>query len=154
MNSDQKQFLQQAALAAAKAGHVFALMAACEAALESGYGKSLLASGYNNLFGCKQHRHAIYQTHNLPTREFENGEWIVTEAAWIVYPDWPSCFADRMATLNRLAAVYPHYRAALEAADPENYVAEVSKTWSTDPERAAKVLGIYAQMNGQWDPPA
>ncbi len=151
MNSDQKNFLREAAAAAAKAGHVFALMAACESALESAYGKSLLAVQDKNLFGMKQHRSAIWGTHILPTREFENGEWITTSASWVSYPDWASCFADRMATLNRLASVYPHYQAALAASDAETYVTEVSKTWSTDPDRAAKVLAIYNAMTGDWD---
>jgi flagellum-specific peptidoglycan hydrolase FlgJ len=101
----------------------------------------------------KQHRHAIYGTHTLPTREFENGEWIQTQAAWVSYPDWASCFADRMATLSRLASTFPHYAAALQAASGEAYVNEVSRTWSTDPGRAAKVLEIYDAMAGEWKAP-
>jgi flagellum-specific peptidoglycan hydrolase FlgJ len=151
VNLKQKQFIRDAAVAAAKSGHTFALMAACEAALESAYGTSVLAVTDRNLFGTKQHRSAIYGTHVLPTREFENGEWITTQAAWVTYPDWASCFADRMATLNRLSSVFPHYAAALAATDAETYVREVSKTWSTDPKRAEKVIAIYEAMTGDWD---
>src|SRR5579863_4482939 len=110
MTAEQLQFLQAATLAATKAGHIFPQAAACEAALESGFGKSGLAIDDNNLFGMKQHRHAVYGTQALPTREFENGEWISTIANWVKYPDWPSCFADRMSTLNRLAPFLEHYR--------------------------------------------
>jgi flagellum-specific peptidoglycan hydrolase FlgJ len=150
MNNSQKEFLQAAAAEAKKAGHIFPGMAACEAALESGYGASELARVDHNLFGTKQHKHAIYGTHNLPTREFENSEWIATTTAWVSYPDLASCFADRLATLNRLAPVYPHYANALKAASPVTYVTEVSRTWSTDPERANKVLAIYDAMAGDW----
>lgn len=150
MTTLQKQFLQKAFAAAKKAAHVFPEMAACEAALESDYGRSQLAVQDSNLFGMKQHRHAIYGTHSLPTREFQNGEWITTTADWVSYPNWDACFQDRMATLLRLSSVYPHYAAALHAASGVTYVNEVSRTWSTDPHRAAKVLDIYDAMAGDW----
>lgn len=144
MNSQQKEFLQTAALQAKKAGHVFPEMAACEAALESGhpdpvtkvsiYGGSQLAREGNNLFGMKKHRHNAYGVMRLPAHEFENGEWIVVEGAdWEKYPDWASCFADRMGTLSRLSPYLPHYAAALAAQDPRSYAIQVSESWSTDP---------------------
>jgi flagellum-specific peptidoglycan hydrolase FlgJ len=153
MTPEQKQFVMDAAAAAAKSGHIFPQMAACEAALESRYGTSLLAVQDCNLFGMKQHVHPIYRTHNLPTREFECGKWIATTAAWVLYPDWASCFADRMSTLKRLASVYGHYAGALAAPDAATYIAEVSQTWSTDPERGKKVLEIWQAVFGS-QPPA
>jgi flagellum-specific peptidoglycan hydrolase FlgJ len=146
----QKLFLQNANLAAEKAGHIFPEMAACEAALESAYGTSQLAREAANLFGMKQHRHFIFGTMNLPTKEFIDGAWIHTTGAWIVYPDWATCFADRMATLQRLASVYPHYANALAAASATTYINQVSQTWSTDPQRAEKVLQIYDEVAGDW----
>lgn len=50
----QEEFLQQAASAARRAGHIFPEYAACEAALESAWGHSELAREANNLFGQKQ----------------------------------------------------------------------------------------------------
>jgi flagellum-specific peptidoglycan hydrolase FlgJ len=93
----------------------------------------------------KQHQHPIYGTHNLPTKEFENGQWITVVAHWVNYPSWPACFEDRMRTLTRLApqAGFEHYAAALAAKDAEGYVREVSAKWSTDPKRAAKVIAIF-----------
>lgn len=146
MNDSQKAFITQAAAEAIRADHPFPTMAAAEAALESNYGLSELAREANNLFGMKQHAHAVYGTMNLPTREFENGEWIATTAQWVKYPDWASCFRDRLATLERLANAFPHYAAALAATDAETYIAEVSKTWSTDPNRGAKCLAIYEEF--------
>jgi flagellum-specific peptidoglycan hydrolase FlgJ len=138
-------FVQQAAKAADSAGHLFPEMAGCEAALESSYGRSLLAIEDNNLFGMKQHRHALYGTAILPTREFEQGEWVAVSASWVKYPSQAACFQDRMATLVRLSSTYPHYAAALRALDPESYIREISQTWSTDPARAEKVLSIYRE---------
>ena len=133
MTTAQKDFLHRAMQAAEQANHCWPEMAACEAALESGYGTSGLAARYNNLFGCKQHRHPIYGTHVLPTLEFLDGKWVAVNSSWIVYSGWGECFADRMATLKRLSSFYPHYRNALAAGSATTYVNEVSQGWSTDP---------------------
>lgn len=153
MNDLQYSFLASATAEAIKANHPFAMMAASEAALESNWGNSELARVAFNLFGMKQHSHPNpgFGTLNLPTREFENGEWIVVPGAdWVKYPDWRACFCDRLATLERLSNIYPHYKAALDAKDPITYVTEVSQTWSTDPQRAAKVISIYQDYLAVW----
>lgn len=139
----QLEFLTKARDAATAAAHVWPEYAACEAALESGWGLSHLAENGCNLFGMKQHAHPIYGTVSLPTKEFLGGKWVVVEASWVQYPDWASCFKDRMDTLTRLAPTYPHYQNALNATSGEQYVNEVSLTWSTDPERAQKVIATY-----------
>src|ERR1700684_2855034 len=148
MTETQKQFLDRAAAAAQQATHPFPRMAASEAALESGYGLSGLASEDNNLFGVKAHIHNIYGAASLPTKEFEKGDWVEVSADWEKYPDWPSCFFDRLATLTRLQGAYPHYQAALRAQDAETFVREVSQTWSTDPIRADKCIAIYREYLG------
>lgn len=144
MTPQQKDFLDKAAAAAFASDHPFPQMAACEAAEESKWGRSILAIQSNNLFGMKQHSHPIYGTVSLRTNEFLGGSWVQVMAGFVRYPDLISCFADRKATLVRLAPDYEHYKAALEASDPETYIREVSKTWSTDPLRAAKVMAIYS----------
>lgn len=151
MTPQQQAFLRSAYQAAVKSGHIFPEIAACEAALESAYGTSELAKVDNNLFGMKQHQHPIFGTHNLPTKECVNGQWKATSAAWVSYPSWTECFADRIATLKRLASVRPNYATALSAGSGPTYAIFVSKTWSTDPQRAEKVLTIYDDMLGGWD---
>lgn len=146
MNDLQKQFLARATAEAIKANHPFPQMAACEAALESAWGNSELARDANNLFGMKQHVHEVYGTMTLPTREFVDSEWETVSANWVKYPDWRACFADRLVTLERLSNAYPHYKAALDAKDAQTYIAEVSKSWSTDPKRADKVLALYNEF--------
>ena len=141
----QTAFLIKAEQAARAAGHIFPEMAACEAALESGWGLSKLAEEANNLFGQKQDRGATEGdgTCLLPTREFIHGAWITVNASWVKYPDWRACFAGRMEILHALSREYDTYAAALQAPDAETFIHEVSKRWSTDPLRAAKVLSIY-----------
>ena len=145
MNDLQRQFLDSATAAAIKADHPFPRMAAAEAALESNWGLSELARDGNNLFGMKQHAHPIFGSMTLPTREWEQTEWVAVSANWVKYPDWRACFSDRLATLERLSNAYPHYKAALDAKTPQDYIVQVSQSWSTDPHRADKVLSIYNQ---------
>jgi flagellum-specific peptidoglycan hydrolase FlgJ len=149
MTPAELQFVLKAEEQASASGHIFPKMAACEAAEESKYGQSLLAIQDNNLFGLKLHAHNEYGRCVLPTREFENSEWVeVAGASFEKYDNWQDCFSDRMATLCRLAAVYPHYAAALHASDDQTYVAEVSKTWSTDLRRAETIEAIYWEVYG------
>jgi len=140
-------FLEKCAAAAGAGGHVWPEFAACEAALESTYGRSTLAAQDNNLFGMKQHRHPVYATVSLPTGEFVQGQWVRVTADFVKYPGWAECFSDRMATLRRLAPEkgFEHYAAALAAQDGGTFVREVSASWSTDPNRAQKVLNIYSR---------
>lgn len=135
MNDLQRQFLNRATAEAVKANHPFAQMAACEAALESSWGNSELARDANNLFGMKLHQHNIYGKINLPTREWSAAKgWMqVPGVDWEKYPDWRSCFCDRLVTLERLSNAYPHYKAALDAPDAKSYIISVSESWSTDP---------------------
>ncbi len=140
-----QEFLEKAATAARAAGHIFPEYAACEAALESSWGKSMLAQQANNLFGQKQTHPPAGASLEIPTREFLQGSWVMVPARWMMFANWQDCFAERMRELHRLGAEYPHYHAALAALTGEAFVEEVSKSWSTDPERAQKVLSVFRE---------
>lgn len=139
----QEQWLVTVYQEAKAARHVWPDYAACEAANESDWGKSKLTVDANNLFGTKQHTHPIYGTLNLSTHEYLHKEWVVVNALWVKYPTLQACFEDRMNTLVRLSHTYPHYAAALRARNGVTFVDQVSASWSTDPDRAHKVLAIY-----------
>jgi flagellum-specific peptidoglycan hydrolase FlgJ len=143
--SIQEQFLLTAAAAAKAAGHPFPDYAACEAALESGWGNSRLALEANNLFGQKQSHPPLpgTTTLTLPTREFLRGQWVTVAADWVVFPTVQACFESRIALLKRLAPGFPNYKLALAATTGEQFVTLVSKSWSTDPGRAGKVLATH-----------
>jgi flagellum-specific peptidoglycan hydrolase FlgJ len=140
---DPATFLLKAFNAATQASHIWPAYAAAESALESAWGRSELAVKANNLFGQKQSHPPIGATLSLPTKEFLHGTWVTVQASWAVFADWEACFAARMALLRNLATDYPNYQLALEAPDGEAFITEVSKSWSTDPDRGAKVLSIY-----------
>ena len=143
--SMQGDFLLRAYQAAVDAKHVFPEYAACEAALESGWGHSALSVQANNLFGQKQSHPPIEGTETLamPTREYLHGAWVTVQANWTKFSDWDGCFTARMSLLQRLSAHDPHYAEALSAATGEIFITQVSVSWSTDPQRAGKVLSIY-----------
>lgn len=144
MDTYQRQFVTRAYQGAEQSGHIFPLMAACEAALETRYGVSRLAIEGCNLFGSKNPVHPIYPYISFPTHEFNHeGRETTALAKFVKYPSFVESFKDRMATLQRLSPTYPHYAAALVATNPIDYVRSVSLSWSTDPKRADTAISIY-----------
>ena len=139
----QETFLTKACAAARAAGHLYPEYAACEAALESAWGGSKLATEANNLFGQKQSHPPVGEAIQLPTKEYAHGAWLTVPASWVKFADWQGCFAARMALLERLANAYPSYAAALMAKDGRAFVTLVSRRWSTDPKRGEKVLQVW-----------
>ena len=152
---ERQAFLDAAMKAAEEAGHPWAEYAACEAALESNWGRSMLARKANNLLGQKQGSKfpLPYPCCNLQTEEVRpqghpgqgrplTGGRVMEQAVWPVFPDWKTCFAERMALLKRLPS---RYGAALAATSGEEFVRQVSLSWATDPERGGKVLAIHRQ---------
>ena len=128
--------------------------AACEAALESTWGRSRLAREANNLFGQKEsHAQSVEGMEGvgnpgvlaMPTQEYLDGRWVTVIARWVRFADQAACFRARMALLRRLEHSYPAYARALAASNGEVFIEEVSRTWSTDPQRAQKVLAIHRQ---------
>ncbi len=155
MDAEHVEIIKDWAAQAKDAGHPFPEAAACEAALESAYGKSYLAVHGLNLFGMKQHKEPIFETLTLPTHEatgkkdlLGNPVFEAIQAPFVKYPSLKDCFADRLATLERLApqAGFTRYKIALNATTPEDFVTNVSLKWSTDPNRGAKVLAILKQF--------
>ena len=148
----QDNFLRNASAAARAAGHIYPEYAACEAALESTWGQSRLAREANNFFGQKQspEKQSVDAQSGdaaiaLPTQEFLHGRWVTVIAHWARFTDAAACFHARMALLRRLQHSYPAYARALAATTGEAFIEEVSRAWSTDPQRAAKVLAIHRQ---------
>jgi flagellum-specific peptidoglycan hydrolase FlgJ len=152
MDIGQEQFITKATQQALQSEHIWPVMAACEAALESGWGKSGLAIAANNMFGMKAHHGTPEeQIIMMNTREWigtaTDGEYVTIVAEFMRYKDWADCFLDRMATLKRLAPTIRNYALALAAEDALSYVHYVSLSWSTDPDRADKVIAIYNEVS-------
>lgn len=133
--------------AAQISGCLFPQAQASEVMVETTWLTSELGVDDNNLFGMKQHTHPVYGTVNLPTREFLHAAWVVENDDFVKYPTMAACFQDRQATLVALAPHYPHYAAALAATSPEEFLTQVSLTWSTGPQRGAECVAILHAHN-------
>ncbi len=107
MGAVQEEFLTKAATAARAAGHLFPEYAACEAALESGWGMSHLAAEANNLFGQKQAHPPLAGTDtvSLPTREYLHGAWVSADIEY--RPGRQNTVADFLFTTTRSGAERP-----------------------------------------------
>lgn len=141
----QLQNLRNLFLAAQSSDHIFPAMAACEACLETGWLSSELGRDYCNLFGQKVSKDSPnpYLQVRMPTWEVIGGHRINIMASFVWYPTQAVAFTERMNLLDRLQETFPEYKEALHAENADDYVRSVSKKWSTDPDRAEKVLEIY-----------
>lgn len=135
----------EAAIEVARTRKVNPVIMACQAILESGYGRSLLSVKANNLFGIKAGRSWKGPVYNIKTREFDTERgWYVTLAPFRLYPDWTTCHHDYADIIERLS----WYRDAAEnAADPIKYLDGILPTdrepgWATDPSYREKILNI------------
>lgn len=139
-----QDFFAKAVPEAKASGHIFPEYACCEVALETGWASSQLCVVANNLFGQKQGpTTADLPTVQIPTKEVIHGQWVTVNAIWPRFDTWSDSFEERMNLLRALQPKYPDYAAALAAQTGEDFIKAVSKTWSTDPQRADKVLQIY-----------
>lgn len=136
--------------------------AVAQAALESAWGESLLASRYHNLFGVKAGRGWHGPTVDLWTYEWygkrESGKPVYEKvmAKWRVYPSWSECLVD----YSRLIQARPWFRDAMPHADPPHgdgdWIRWLSHLvdqdepgelrWATSPDYVEKVLRCAAMI--------
>lgn len=140
----------EAAVEARSGGAAISIpVAVAQAALETNYGNSELASQHNNLFGIKGDYKGEYSTYR--TREQDkNGEVYWATVKFKSYPDWAKCFEDYADIVERL----PWYQDAEDAAHaPKDYLRGlvavrtedgevVEPGWATDHNYFNKVWNI------------
>ena len=74
--------------------HIFASITIAQAALESNWGQSELATQYYNLFGVKSDTGGL-----MTTKEYVNGQWIVVRARFAIYQSWRESIEQHTALL-------------------------------------------------------
>jgi flagellar rod assembly protein/muramidase FlgJ len=115
-----------------------------QAALESAWGRSRLAREANNLFGIKAGPRWAGEVIDLPTREFQDGEWVTVTAGWRRYADVAASLADHALFLSR----NPRYRQAFLAGSPQMFALRVAQAgYATDPRYAEKIVSIMMRHN-------
>jgi flagellar protein FlgJ len=142
-------------VAKAKGARVNALAVTAQAALESGWGASGLATAANNLFGIKAGPTWRGEVLELPTWEHapQTG-WYRTVARWRAYPSWNECIVDYariIASLSWFADALPHADPPDGDGDAEAWIrallpAPGQPGWATDPDYLAKVRSVGLQV--------
>lgn len=123
-----------------------------QAILESNWGKSTLASKYNNLFGIKAY--GDQKKVSLETKEFVNEEWITIQGDFKVYDSWEQSMDDHTQlfvqgvdwnpALYEKVITATNYQEAAQALQEAGY--------ATDPGYAQKIIQVIKtyQLN-QYD---
>lgn len=119
-----------------------------QAALETGWGKSVLRQGdgasSHNLFNIKAGSSWKGDTARAVTAEYENGQVVKETAQFRAYDS----FADSFHDLVNLLQNNDRYQGVVNAADnPEQFVKELQKAgYATDPRYASKIASIAKQL--------
>lgn len=119
-----------------------------QAALETGYGKSVMrqqdGTSSHNLFGIKTGSTWTGAQARAITSEFRNGEMVKETAEFRSYDSYQDSFHDLVTLLQS----NNRYQDVLKSADnPEQFVRELQKAgYATDPNYASKISQIAKQM--------
>lgn len=115
-----------------------AKLAAAQAFLESGAGKSGLTTQYNNYFGIKGKGSA--GSANMPTQEGYNGNRVNTNANFRAYNSPQESFADH----KKFLETNSRYKNVLNAPTFAEKAAAVKQAgYATDPNYTEKLLNVY-----------
>ncbi len=119
-----------------------------QAALETGWGKSIIrqadGSSSHNLFGIKAHGGWQGESARVLTTEYKGGEAVKEAASFRAYDSYRQSFNDYVSFLQGNG----RYQEALAVTDkPENFVRELQQAgYATDPQYARKISQIARQM--------
>lgn len=151
--------IMQAASSAEERGALFNLPVLCaQAALESGWGESLLTKKANNLFGIKAGKSWTGDVIVMKTREFSAKKgWYTIDARWRSYDSWADCIVDYALLIGTLR----WFRDALPFInDPDEFLRHIlpepgEPGWATDPkyfEKVKKTGALIQQLGGpKWE---
>ncbi|TBU83382.1 flagellar assembly peptidoglycan hydrolase FlgJ [Pseudomonas daroniae] len=139
--------LPMAEKAAAKLG-VDPRYLVAQAALETGWGKSIIKQGdgssSHNLFGIKTHNSWSGDSARVMTTEYQNGKPVKEAASFRAYESFAHSFEDYVSFLQNNG----RYEKALgSTANPEQFARELQKAgYATDPQYARKVTQIARKV--------
>lgn len=152
----RKEYIKSIGAAAQKVMQETGLLASltiAQAVLESGDGKSDLATKYNNHFGVKGVGDKGSIT--LPTTEYIGGKKQKVDADFRVYSSIEACFSDRTALLfnGRKSDGTLRYRHIFGMKDFTQAARSIRAAgYATDPDYSALLISIYEHENlAEWD---
>lgn len=110
-----------------------------QAALESAWGASRLATSANNLFGIKADSRWRGETMTLNTREFIRNQWVAVPAKWRKYPSWQASVDDHAAFLS----LNPRYKVCFLCTTASAFAHALAQAgYATDPDYANKLISL------------
>ncbi|MFT5680047.1 MAG: flagellum-specific peptidoglycan hydrolase FlgJ [Myxococcota bacterium] len=117
-----------------------------QAAQESGWGRSSLASRYNNLFGVKAYTGLPSVT--LKSAEILDGVRVPTRAAFAVFEDWDHAIEKH----GELLAHSRYDKARENWTDWESFIRLIAPMYASDPLYASRVSNLVRRYNlDRWD---
>ncbi|TBU93912.1 flagellar assembly peptidoglycan hydrolase FlgJ [Phytopseudomonas dryadis] len=140
--------LPMAEQAARKIG-VDARYLVAQAALETGWGKSIIrqkdGTTSHNLFGIKTHNVWSGESAKVMTTEYRDGKAVKEAASFRAYESFAHSFEDYVSFLQNNG----RYEKALDStANPEQFARELQRAgYATDPQYARKVTQIARKMS-------
>ena len=141
----QQAFISEVAPGAMAAQSRYGIPAAvtiAQAIDESGWGQSALAIRDHNLFGIKGSGPA--GTDMLPTREYQNGQWVTLTAPFRVYHNVAESIADH----GQLLATGPSYQHAMADRHlPDAFATDLTGVYATDPQYGSNLIAIMRLYN-------
>lgn len=153
-DSQKRQFIEQILPAAQQQQqryHLLTSITLAQAALESNWGQSTLASKNHNLFGIKSSQK---NSQLLTTQEYVNGRWITVQARFAVYANWSeSIAAHTQLLLKGTQWDQNHYQAIFQTNDYQQ-AAQIlqAKGYATDPNYAQKLIDLIKKYHfNQYD---
>ena len=140
--------LPMAEKAAAKLG-VDPTYLVAQAALETGWGKSIIKQGDGsssyNLFGIKTHNTWSGDSARVMTTEYQNGKPVKEAASFRSYESFAHSFDDYVSFLQSNGR---YDKALSSTANPEQFARELQKAgYATDPQYARKVSQIARKLS-------
>jgi flagellum-specific peptidoglycan hydrolase FlgJ len=130
------------ALATQRRYGVPAAVTIAQAIDESGWGQSMLAINDHNLFGIKGTGPA--GSDMQPTEEYENGQWVTTNAPFRVYRNVAESIQDH----GELLATSGYYTQAMaDSGNPDAFANALTGVYATNPEYGADLVNLMQQYN-------
>ena len=115
-----------------------------QAALESGWGRSWLATTANNYFGRKCLELPCLE---IKTPEYRKGQQMIELHSFQIYPDLPAAVHGYCQQFfRRYESGVPVYQ-ELDASTPETQIRSTAKRYATDPRYVEKVLAIIEEYD-------
>ncbi|QIZ77245.1 flagellar assembly peptidoglycan hydrolase FlgJ [Ferrimonas lipolytica] len=143
------QALLPAAAEAAKKLNKDPHLLIAQAALETGWGRSILpgneGKSSHNLFNIKADNRWDGEKTAVNALEFENNVAVMKRSSFRVYDDLKASFDDYVSFLQQ-----PRYSEALKATDAAGFASGLQQAgYATDPHYATKILSVFQRLTQQ-----